>query len=85
MMDDHMEVIPQCPDPLDAASVLTQKLNDSGIARYSALAAPEQDGTITECVVCGDDLGERGTLLFKIRCIRCQEILERKRAGYGLG
>ena len=84
-MNGEMDVIPQCADPLDAASILTQKLNDSGIARYSALAAPEQDGTITECVVCGDDLGERGTLLFRVRCIRCQEIFERKRAGYGMG
>ena len=84
-MDDRVDVIPQCADPLDAATLLAQKMNDSGIAKSSALAAPEQDGSITECVGCGDDLGERGSRLLKVRCIRCQEILERKRAGYGLG
>ena len=83
-MDDRIDVIPQCPDPLDAACALAQKLNDSGIAKSSALAAPEQDGSITECVDCGDDLGGR-VALFRVRCIRCQEILERKRAGYGMG
>ena len=83
-MNGEMDVIPQCADPLDVASVLTQRLNDSGVAKSSALAAPEQDGSITECVGCGDDLGERAAL-FRVRCIRCQEILERKRDGYGLG
>jgi hypothetical protein len=83
-MDDRLDVIPQCADPLDVATVLAQKLNDSGIAKSAALAAPEQDGSITECVDCGNDLGGR-VALFKVRCIRCQEILERKRDGYGLG
>ena len=83
-MNGEMDVIPQCADPLDAASILTQRLNDSGVAKSSALAAPEQDGSITECVACGDDLGKRAAL-FRSRCVRCQEILERKRSGYGLG
>ena len=83
-MNGEMDVIPQCADPLDAASLLTQRLNDSGVARHSALAAPEHDGSITECADCGADLEGRAAI-FKIRCIRCQEALERKRKMYGLG
>lgn len=83
-MTSHMEDSTAFADPLDAAAEITQKHNDSCIAHAQFMAAPEQDGTITECVACGDDLGKRAAL-FRSRCVRCQEILERKRAGYGLG
>ena len=75
-------------DVLDIGARNTQALTDSTVALSSALAAPEQvqnaDGSwpITECVDCDPDLGERAAL-GRVRCIRCQELLERKRRGYG--
>ena len=78
------------PDPLDQASQLSQRAANAGVAEASYLAAPEQvqneDGTwpVTECVDCDGELGER-MRLGKIRCIHCQTILEKRRAGYGLG
>ena len=73
-------------DPLDVANRVAQAHTDDRIALYSRLAAPEQemnpDGspTETECRECGTDLGERA-YLGRVLCIRCQEILERKRRG----
>ena len=83
-MTSHMEDSTAFADPLDAAAEITQKHNDSCIAHAQFLAAPEQDGSITECADCGADLEGRAAI-FKIRCIRCQEALERKRKMYGLG
>lgn len=75
------------PDPLDQASQLSQRVADAGVAEARHRAAPEQvqnaDGTwpVTECVDCDGELGER-MQLGKIRCIHCQELLEKKRNGY---
>ena len=73
-------------DILDIGTrVAEEHLNDA-VSASKRLAAPEQemdaDGnpTVTECVDCDADLGERARL-GRIRCIRCQEILERKRRG----
>lgn len=74
----------QYADHLDAAAVVTQQHNDSLVAQARLMAEPEQDGTESECCDCGGDLGQRQAL-FKCRCITCQEILEKKRGGYGLG
>ena len=72
-----------CADILDIAANVTQATTDSQIAHFSSLAQPEQDGTDEFCP-CGTELGERA-LLFKTLCIPCQERLEKKRNGYGLG
>ena len=78
-----------CADILDVASNVTQTYVDSQAAMASALSAPEQtqnaDGSwpITECVDCDCDLGER-LALGKVRCLRCQEVLEKRRRGYGV-
>lgn len=74
-------------DPLDQAAALSQSLSDDGVAAASRLAAPEQvqnsDGSwpITECVSCYGDLGPR-LALGKVRCLRCQEIYEKRRRGF---
>jgi hypothetical protein len=83
-----MTLVPEdkehCADILDVAANVTTASAAVLIANASALAAPEQDGTVTECEECGSDLGDRA-LIFKIRCIPCQERLEKRRAGYGMG
>ena len=73
-------------DILDIGTrVAEEHLNDA-VSASKRLAAPEQiqneDGSwpITECLSCDADLGERAAL-GKVRCIRCQELLERKRRG----
>ena len=81
------EVLEACADILDQASNVTLASTANQIAHLSYLAAPEQvrneDGTwpVTECVDCGDDIEEGRLELAKIRCKRCQEILEKKRRG----
>lgn len=85
LANDDLEI---CADPLDQASQLTQRLNDASVTEARHLSAPEQvqnqDGTwpVTECVDCGSDLGERASLA-RVRCIHCQERVEKKRNGYG--
>ena len=81
------EVLEACADILDQASNVTLASTANQIAHLSFLAAPEQiqneDGTwpVTECVDCGEEIEEGRLELAKIRCKRCQEILEKKRRG----
>ena len=81
------EVLEACADILDQASNVTLASTANQIAHLSYLAAPEQiqneDGTwpVTECTSCGNDIEEGRLELAKIRCKRCQEILEKKRRG----
>ena len=83
LMADEVE---RCADPLDDASRVTQSITDGGVAHAAHLSAPEQqldaDGnpTVLQCIDCDADLGERAKLL-KVRCLRCQELLERRRCG----
>ena len=81
------EVLEACADILDQASNVTLASTANQIAHLSYLAAPEQvqneDGSwpVTECVDCSDEIEEGRLELAKIRCKRCQEILEKKRRG----
>ena len=83
LMADEVE---RCADPLDDASRVSQSMLDGGVAHAAHLSAPEQqldangEPSVLECVDCGADLGERAKLL-KVRCLRCQELLERRRRG----
>lgn len=70
----------QYSDPLDEARALTDRSTAMNVKVIADLAKPEQDGTVTQCA-CGNDLGERARL-GKIRCIACQEVLEKKRSLY---
>lgn len=82
------EVLEACADILDQASNVTLASTANQIAHYSYLAAPEQiqneDGTwpVTECTSCGNDIEVGRVALGRVRCLRCQEILERKTSGY---
>jgi len=77
-------------DPLDQAGKAEDDHKTSHIDALRRLAEPEQvqhsDGSwpISECIECDSDLGKRKEL-GKIRCIPCQERLEKRRAGYGPG
>ena len=81
------EVLEACADILDQASNVTLASTANQIAHLSFLAAPEQvqneDGTWpeTECLDCGCDIEEGRLNLGKVRCLRCQETLEKKRRG----
>lgn len=73
-------------DILDQASQATALTEAKAVADASWEARPQQDGSITECVICDTELGERAQApLFKVRCIRCQELYEKKRGGYAMG
>ena len=81
------EVLEACADILDQASNVTLASTANQIAHLSYLAAPEQeqneDGTwpVTECTSCGNDIEEGRLNLGKVRCLWCQETLEKKRRG----
>ena len=81
------EVLEACADILDQASNVTLASTANQIAHLSFLAAPEQrrdeDGNweTLECVDCGCDIEEGRLNLGKVRCLRCQETLEKKRRG----
>lgn len=72
-------------DDIDKANELAQRMNDHSVALARAQAAPEQvqnpDGSwpVTECDECGADIELGRVRLGKIRCITCQEMLEKRR------
>jgi RNA polymerase-binding transcription factor DksA len=70
-------------DPIDQASYLANLHNTSNVAMARRKAAPEQDGTQTECA-CGEDIEDERVKLFRIRCFSCQTIKE-KRELNGMG
>ena len=74
-------------DDLDRASDLTLALNDSAIEEVRRAARPEQvvgpDGKWlrTNCEDCEEKIPVGRLKLGKIRCVHCQTLLERRRAG----
>lgn len=74
-------------DDLDHAAELTQKMNDSAVARIQKLSKPEQvrnaDGSWPhpECEDCGEDIIMARLQMGRIRCVHCQALLERQRSG----
>ena len=71
-------------DPLDLASEQELTSTESYIAQARAKNKPEQiqnpDGTWpeTECLDCGEEIPQGRLELGKIRCIECQEFLEKR-------
>lgn len=80
-MRDHL-IEEKHSDPLDQASHLADLHNMQSLEMARLKAAPEQvqdaDGNWpeTECVDCGEDIGEVRLSLGKVRCIGCQEAKE---------
>ena len=74
-------------DDLDRAADLTRRLEDAAIEEVRLAAAPQQvqciDGSWpkTECD-CGETIPAGRLRLGRIRCIDCQDALERGRRGY---
>jgi RNA polymerase-binding transcription factor DksA len=71
-------------DQLDVAQQVTEQVTQDRVDHYRRLAQPEQvrgdDGTWpeVECRDCGDALVDARREMGKVRCISCQEILEKK-------
>lgn len=71
-------------DDIDKANELAQRMNDHSVALARSKAAPEQvrsaDGTwpVTECSDCGIDIEPGRIALGKVRCLTCQEVLEKR-------
>lgn len=79
-------------DPIDEATALAAALTDSAIAAARLANAPEShpDFDGETCIDCGDDIPKDRLALGKIRCIRCQTVLEHRkkqqaRPGWGGG
>jgi RNA polymerase-binding transcription factor DksA len=74
-------------DDLDRAAELTQRTNDAHVHRAMQKARPEQvqraDGTWPhpECVDCDAAIPLGRLKLGRIRCVHCQEAIERGRRG----
>ena len=75
-------------DPLDKASEIAQMYADHGLQAVQRKVKPEQvqneDGTWPhlECVDCSVEIPEQRLALGKVRCIDCQEIIERRASAY---
>lgn len=74
-------------DDLDRASEFTQAQTDGALEAVRYAARPEQvmcqDGTWpqTDCEECGEEIPLARLKLGKIRCIDCQTVRERRKAG----
>lgn len=71
-------------DPIDQGSYMAEMHNKFSVAAARLKAAPEQDGTVTECAVCGEDIEPERVVMQRIRCFTCQDAKE-KREARGLG
>lgn len=71
-------------DDVDRANDYAQRMNDAAVAQAMRKAAAEQvqnpDGSwpVTECVDCGIDIEPGRIQLGKVRCLTCQEVLEKR-------
>jgi RNA polymerase-binding transcription factor DksA len=70
-------------DDLDQASELTQQLTDAYVSNVRDAARPEQvqlpDGSWPhpDCIDCGDEILPARLALGRVRCVSCQQDLER--------
>lgn len=71
-------------DDVDRANELAEMETANHLYLARKKAAPEQvplaDGTYaqTDCVECGNEIGEGRLKLGKLRCIECQRALEKR-------
>lgn len=70
-------------DVLDKAAHLADLFNTHNVKAARLKAAPEQDGTQTECAECGEDIEPERVKLLRCRCFICQDTKE-KRARNGM-
>lgn len=67
-------------DPLDEAASLAASLAEGGIAAARRANAPEThpDFDGESCLDCETPIPEKRLAMGKIRCVSCQELLERR-------
>ena len=67
-------------DNLDIAAELQQLLNDAGLEKIRRLAAPEThpDFDGKHCLECDEPIPAARLKLFKVRCILCQTLKEKR-------
>lgn len=78
--EDTDPLVPQTADENDRASAWEAVFNDDAIRAVRQKVAPEThpDFDGRHCVECGDALPKVRLENGRIRCVSCQEILERK-------
>lgn len=69
------------PDESDRASAIVAILNEDALREARKLAQPEThpDFDGSHCVVCGEKIPKARLKLGRVRCVECQEKLERNR------
>lgn len=74
-------------DTLDQAQAINEQHQEASLALFRERSKPEQvrneDGSWPhpECIDCGVDIPEGRLNLGKVRCLDCQELLERRSKG----
>jgi RNA polymerase-binding transcription factor DksA len=74
-------------DVLDQASQTSELFIEAGIAASVDACAPEThpDFDGKTCVECGDDIPDGRLALMRVRCVRCQERVERRARSFSRG
>ena len=83
----------RCPDPIDNASMIEDKVRQHAVAIARSKAAPEQAQVkdkvtgilywpVTECVDCDDPIPVARLAHARVRCVSCQTVLEQRKSPY---
>ena len=65
-------------DVLDKAAHLAELFTTQSVNVARLKAAPEQDGTQTECAACGEDIEPERVKLLRTLCFICQDTKEKR-------
>jgi len=70
-------------DPLDEAAELTATMTQNAVEAARAANSPQfhPDFDGESCIQCGDEIPTDRLAMGKIRCVRCQSILEKQARG----
>lgn len=76
--------IPDVMDEGDQAALFQMNENAKAIAETRARLAPEKhpDFDGETCIECGEDIPKQRLAMGRIRCVHCQEIIERNKRLY---
>ena len=72
-------------DIIDTANAFAARLNDDALDRARGKSAPEThpDWNGLNCVDCGDEVHRVRLALGKVRCMSCQDVLEKQAKRFG--
>lgn len=65
-------------DPIDAGTHFGGLFVAQSVSVARLKAAPEQDGTQTECAACGEDIEPERVKLLRTLCFICQDTKEKR-------